>query len=307
MANKIKDPGVGVSSNKRAKRFVNLDGSFNIKHVNRKVSVSESYSYLINISWSKFFAWVLFGYIILNTFFAIVYLFLGVEAITEPSKNLIIDFFNAFFFSAQTITTVGYGAMAPDGIVFGFISSIEALVGLLCFSFVTGLLYGRFSRPKSNIRFSEHLVLNNKKGEEHSSLMFRLMSKSKHVMIYPKIEVTLALSEKNKEGVYKNNFYKLALERNEITYLPTTWTVVHTIKESSPLYQYSIEELKQLHAELLIVTTYYDESFNQEVHQIHSYILKNVKIHQKFQKAFYYDTEGYTVLDHNKLDQTEKV
>jgi len=151
MAKTIKDPGVGTRSDKQAKRFINQDGSFNIKHINRSNSLVQSYEYLLSISWPKFFLWVLFGFVLINVVFASIYTLIGISDIIEPSGNIVIDFLNAFFFSAQTLTTVGYGALAPKGVIFGLISSLEALVGLLCFSFVTGLLYGRFSKPRANI------------------------------------------------------------------------------------------------------------------------------------------------------------
>ncbi|GAA4274650.1 ion channel [Aquimarina gracilis] len=302
MAKKIKDPGIGRSSNKRAKRFINHDGSFNIKHINRPSSLSESYEYLINISWTRFFLWVILGYTLINTLFAIVYTMLGISHIVEPTGNIFKDFLNAFFFSAQTITTVGYGAMAPKGLLFGVISSFEALIGLLCFSFITGLLYGRFSRPRANIQFSDSIIL--RKHNDEDCIMFRLMSRSVNVMIRPRIEVTLAISQKDKTGKYTNSFYNLKLERSSITYLPTTWTIVHPINDSSPLKEFRKEELSKLNGEILLLASYYDESFAQEVHQVHSYVLKNLKFDHKFVPAFYYDEDGYTILDHNKLNQT---
>ncbi len=305
MAKKIKDPGIGLSSDKKAKRFINRDGSFNIKHVNRKTSISRSYNYLINITWTSFFCWVFLGYIVINSFFAFIYTILGVSAITEPTGFLWKDFLKAFFFSAQTVTTVGYGAMAPKGMLFGIISSFEALIGLLSFSFITGLLYGRFSKPKSSIKFSDIVVL--RKHEGIDCIMFRLMSRGTNVMIRPKVQVTLSLSQKSADKKYTNNFYELKLERKEITYLPTTWTVVHPIDESSPLVGYDRDQLSQLHGEILILVTYYDESFAQEVHQIHSYLLGDLKIDKAFVPAFFYDDDGYTILDHDKLSKTSSL
>ncbi|MBQ0734057.1 ion channel [Aquimarina celericrescens] len=302
MAKKVKDPGIGISSNERAKRFIDPDGSFNIKHINRPSSLSESYEYLISIPWSKFFLWVLLGYVLINTLFGIIYLAIGISGITKPTGSIFLDFLNAFFFSAQTITTVGYGRMAPKGMLLGVISSFEALIGLLSFSFVTGLLYGRFSKPKANIQFSKSIILRKHNGID--CIMFRLMSRSTNIMIRPRIEATLSLSQKGNDEKYINNFYNLKLEQSSITYLPTTWTIVHAVDDSSPLKDFDRPELSQLHGEVLLLISYYDESFAQEVHQAHSYILKNIRHDEKFIPAFYYDDNGYTILDHNKLDKT---
>lgn len=305
MAKTVKDPGIGLSSDEQAKRFINPDGSFNIKHVNRKTSISRSYSYLISISWFEFFSWVILGYVGVNALFAIIYTILGIAAISEPTGNVLHDFMNAFFFSAQTITTVGYGAMAPKGLLFGVISSFEALVGLLSFSFITGLLYGRFSKPKANISFSKKLILKTHKGID--CLMFRLMSRSTNVMIRPRVEVTLVLSQESEDKKYVNSFYSMDLERNRITYLPTTWTIVHPVNDSSPLAAFDRNELADLHGEILILVSYYDESFAQEVHQVYSYMLGDLQVDSAFVPAFHYGKDGYTILDHDKLSKTKNI
>ena len=139
--------------------MVNSDGTFNIVHLNKFAQFREAYNYLVHISWFRFFTLAFLAYLILNAIFALIYLLIGIDEITKPSGEIVQDFLNAFFFSSQTITTLGYGAMAPKGIGSGIVSSIEALLGLLMFSFITGLLYGRFSKPKASIRFSDSIIL----------------------------------------------------------------------------------------------------------------------------------------------------
>lgn len=300
---KIKDPGFGYASNKKAARLVNNDGSFNIKHINKRFAVSEVYSHLIQISWTKFFLYVVAGYILVNLLFATIYYSIGVDQLSVGVKDDLQDFMNAFFFSTQTLTTLGYGTISPIGNLSGLVSSFEALIGLLSFSLMTGLLYGRFSRPKAAIRFSETLVLRSFK--EHRAIMFRLMNKRKNIMIEPEINITLAINELNEDGEFKRLFFKLELERHRIMYLPTTWTIVHEIDEKSPLFKYSDEEIEKLNAELFILIQYYEDAFTQNVYQIHSYDFSNMKIGEKFIPAYYFDTEGRTVLDHTKLSETE--
>ncbi len=305
MGNKIKDPGFGETSNKFAKRMVNADGSFNIRHKNNSKKLNQTYHYLINISWFNFFVLAAIGFLIVNIFFACLYLIIGIEYITEATGNVFNDFFNAFFFSAQTLTTVGYGAMSPSGIITGLLSSFQAFVGLAMFSFLTGLIYGRFSKPKASIRFSKHIVyrdLNHTK-----ALMFRLVNNRTSIMIKPKVAVTLSLSKLNNVGDYVRSYYSLDLERDSITYLPTTWTVVHEITENSPLFSISKEEIIEQDGELLVMISYFDESFNQEVHQMHSYMLKDAKIDYKFVQAFHYDQAGKMVLDYDLFDKIEAI
>lgn len=305
MGEKIKDPGLGNASSQYAKRMVNKKGSFNVVHLNKARRFSEAYNYLVSISWWHFFLLSFCAYTIFNAGFAFLYLFIGIEQIIASTGNVFKDFLNAFFFSSQTFTTLGYGAMSPNGIASGIISSIEAFTGLMFFAFVTGLLYGRFSKPKASIRFSKKVVLRD--FNHTKALMFRLVNNRKGTMIYPKVSVTLALTKKNNVGEYVNNFYALNLERKAITYLPTTWTVVHEIDKSSPLFEFSKEELIKQQGEIVVMISYYDESFNQEVHQMHSYVLQDINLDYKFVKAYYYNKKGEMVLDHKLFDCIELI
>ncbi len=305
MGKKIKDPGFGAHSNKLAKRMINSDGSFNMKHINKPRKLLETYHFLINLSWLKFFALAALSFLVINICFAGIYILIGIEEIVPSTGDDFRDFTKAFFFSSQTLTTLGYGAMSPNGILSGTISSFEAFIGLSMFSFLTGLIYGRFSKPRASIRFSENMVL---RDFNHTrALMFRLVNNRASVMIKPKIKVTLSLTKLNNLGDYARSFYTLQLERESITYLPTTWTIVHEINEDSPLFDYTKEELKTHSGELLILISYFDESFNQEVHQMHSYELKEIKVDYRFLQAYYYDEEGEMVMDHDLFDKIEAI
>ena len=156
---KIKDPGFGYSSSKNSQSMIDKSGKSNVIHKNKAFSVNDMYAFLIDISWGKFFFFVFISYIIVNLFFASMYIIVGIEEITQPTGSSLDDFFNAFFFSAQTITTVGYGSISPQGFWGNVISTFQALAGLLSFSFITGLLYGRFSKPKAAVKFSNNFII----------------------------------------------------------------------------------------------------------------------------------------------------
>ena len=305
MAKKIKDPGLGYNSKRDAQSIINKNGTSNIRHINKKFNIDDFYTYFIGLSWIQFFLIVFLCYVILNILFGLAYVFIGIEQITPSKGNFAEDFLSGFFFSAQTLTTVGYGGISPQGTMANFIAAFEAMLGLLSFSFITGLLYGRFSKPKAAIHFSENLIIRDFK--EHRALMFRIMNNRKTVMIEPEVTVTLSVTEEDAAHKLKRNYYRFSLERDKIMYLPTVWTIVHEIDEKSPLFKYSNKEIEKLDAELYILVQYHEESFGQKVYQISSYDFSRLKINEKYKPAFYYDNEGFTVLDHNKLSETEKM
>lgn len=240
-------------------------------------------------------------YTLLNVFFAFIYYLIGIEQITPSTGVFWEDLLNGFFFSAQTLTTVGYGGIAPQGMIANIIAAFEAMIGLLGFSFITGLLYGRFSKPRAAIKFSDKIIIRDFK--EGKALMFRLMNSRKTVMIEPEITVMLSITDKEDSGEFKRNFYQLKLERNKIMYLPTIWTIVHPIDEESPLLKYLQSDLKELDAEVYILLNYHEESFAQKVYNIHSYKFDQLVMDVHFEPSFAFDAEGNTVLDHDKLNQ----
>ncbi len=302
---KTKDPGFGHNSAENVKGTINKDGSSNIIHVNRKFSIDDLYTFFIELSWWRFFAMVIASYTVLNILFGIIYVTIGIEQITASKGSFFKDFLNGFFFSAQTLTTVGYGGIAPKGILANIIAAFEALIGLTSFSFITGLLYGRFSKPRASIRFSDNLIIRDFK--EERALMFRLMNSRKTIMIEPEVSVTLSLNEKNRENQYKRSFFTLELERKRITYLPTIWTIVHPINKKSPLYNLTNDEIQKLDAGLYVLIQYHEESFGQKVYQASSYKFNQLITDVKYTPSSSFDENGYTVLDHQKLSEVEKL
>ncbi len=303
MAKILKDPGIGYRSNTNAQRII-VNGQSNVKHINRERTIDDLYAYLISITWLRFFSYVLLGYIFINLLFAILYLLIGIQEFQSSTGSLAKDFIKLFFFSAQTITTVGYGAIAPKGLMAGLLSSFEALIGLMSFSFITGLLYGRFSKPKAKIQFSKNIIIRD--FEEGKALMFRVMNKRTNLMIEPELNVIINITDKDENGEFKRSFYKLSLERNKIMYLPTMWTVVHKIDKKSPLHKYTNDELLNLEVEIYLLFKYHEEAFNQTLYQLHSYDFSRLKVNQKFGPSYTFDEEGYTLIDHDKFDDLIK-
>ena len=301
----IKDPGFGSNSSAYAGRMINNDGSFNIERKNQSSRVLDTYHYLINLSWGLFFIYAISAFVVINLMFALAYLSIGVETINANKGTFFNNLAEAFFFSVQTLTSLGYGSLSPNTLLSGFISSVEAFLGLAMFAFLTGLIYGRFSKPKASIRFSKHIVYRDFKLTK--ALMFRVVNNRASVMIKPKVTVTLSLTSLDDTNNFKRNFYNLKLERSDITYLPTTWTIVHEIGSDSPLVKFSKEELIKQNGELLVMMSYYDESFNQDVHQMYSYELNEILLNHQFQQAYAHNHKGQMVLDYDLFDVVKPI
>lgn len=199
--------GFGNKNYQKSVRFLNKDGSVNIKRkINQNWRGFDVYHWLISISWFKFISLVFFSYIIVNTIFACIYFFIGTENYGGLDVNSRLEKFSQlFFFSAQTLTTLGYGHIYPNHVFASSVSAIESMLGLMGFALVTGLLYGRFSRPKAHITYSDMALISPYK--EGKAFMFRVANTKQNELI--EVECQLALAINNKESK-KREFHFLS-------------------------------------------------------------------------------------------------
>ena len=301
MSDQAIDPGLGEKFGGKTKRIINPDGSFNVKRNNTGHSPRDIYHFLVNLSWTNFFLLIFAGYFLVNLLFGIVYYMIGVENIRNAvDKAPMQSFLNAYFFSVQTFTTVGYGGMVPSGFPANFVASIEAMIGLLGFAIATGLLYGRFSRPSARILFSRNAVV--APYRDKTALMFRLANQRNNDIIEVEANVLAVFKDK-----YTNNrqYFVMTLERNSVYFFPLSWTVVHPIDEQSPFFNKSLDELKELQTEILIQFKGFDDTFSQTVHTKYSYSLDEIIWNAKFKQAFEPDYKGEIIFDLNRIHDYE--
>ncbi|MBB6462787.1 ion channel [Flammeovirga kamogawensis] len=308
---KIQDPGVGVQYDHETKRIINSNGSFNVRRKGTANFVRDAYHWLISIRWFPFV--IVVGSVILSTniIYAFLYMACGLEDISGVivSDSMGDNFTQALFFSVQTFTTVGYGAMAPESNVIGIIASIEAFNGLLLSAFSTGILYGRFSRPLSKIIFSKNAIITLFKDTNKKSLQFRIINKRANTLLNLRASVFISIQEPitTSEGkeIHKRNFFDLSLERSKIMFMPLSWTLVHMIDEQSPLYGITQEEMIKRHAEVLITLKVYDETFGQDTYTYHSYYATDFLEGKRFIRNFQVDDEGDIILNVNDVHNIE--
>lgn len=301
MSQQAIDPGLGEKFGGRTKRIINPDGSFNVKRTNTGYSPRDVYHFLINLSWTKFFLLIFAGYFLINFVFGTIYYVIGVENLRNAiDKTPMQSYLNAYFFSVQTFTTVGYGGMVPNGFTANFVASIEAMVGLLGFAVATGLLYGRFSRPSTRILFSRNAVV--APYREKTALMFRLANQRNNDIIEVEANVLAVFIDK---GTNNRKYYGMSLERNSVYFFPLSWTVVHPIDEQSPFFNKTLDELKELQTEILIQFKGFDDTFSQTVHTKYSYSLDEIIWNAKFKPAFEPDHKGEIIFDLNRIHDYE--
>lgn len=300
---KFNDLGLGEKASSGRFRTLNKDGSFNVTKSNIPFLERTNFFHtLVSMSWLRFIGLIILGYFIVNFVFASVYMLVGVENLTTVAGLSSFDqFLEAFFFSAQTITTLGYGRVAPIGFVANTVAAIESMLGLLTFALATGLLYGRFSKPKSKIKYSNHAVI--APYQEINGFMFRLLNPHQNQLLEVEITVSLSLLRANSE---LRNFYQLELERSSVVFLPSVWTIVHPITKDSPIYQLTEKDLIEKDAEFIVSLRAFDESFSQTVYSRTSYKASEIRWGEKFTYIIEQSNKGINV-DVSRLDESEKM
>lgn len=299
MENVNQDTGFGERRTDMGGRMVNKDGSFNIRrigiHVHHRVS---NYQNMLTMKRGQFLIVILLVYLLINAVFTALYWLAGPESLQgvdyqQDTWSLLKEL---FFFSTQTLTTVGYGRINPVSEFANWIAAFESLVGFLSLAIATGLLYGRFSRPRAFIRFSNLIVYSQYKGGK--ALMFRLVCyKDDHLLMNAEIKVNVRMV--TPDNTYR--FYNLRLERSRVDSLVLNWTVVHPIDEDSPFYGLSQKEIVTLQPEIAANLTGFDEVYSSTVVSRISYAIQDFKFGFKF-LPMYFSKSKHTNLDLAKLN-----
>jgi inward rectifier potassium channel len=286
-------------------RLLNRDGSFNVVRTGLPFyRTLSAYHALLTTSWPRFFALIAFAYFATNVVFAGAYLLCGPEALSgtsarRPEDRLLED----FFFSVQTLATIGYGSVAPKSLAANMLVTVEALFGLMGFALATGLLFARFSRPDPRIAFSRNAVV--APFGSGTALMFRIVNERSNQLT--EVQASVSLSRWEGEGALRvRRFHELALHRRRVVFLPLHWVVVHPIDEASPLRGVSEEEFAAADSEVLILLSAMDETFFQTVNVRSSYKPDEVVWSARFSDMFLPPSpDGRVRIDLRKLHDLE--
>jgi inward rectifier potassium channel len=302
------DTGFATTNRDTGGRFLNKDGSFNL--VKEGMSFRSRFSLfndMLSIPAWKFTSILLLFFLLINVLFTCLFMLIGPEQLEGfPQGDRWYQFKQIFYFSTQTFTTVGYGHVHPIGDGAGLLAALEALSGLTFFAIVTGLIYGRFSKPKSYLVFSEQALVSPYRGGK--AIMFRFAAyKEKHVLTDLEIRVnTGLLVTKDDRAAYQ--YFSLKLERDRVESLPMNWTVVHPLDEESPFFGFSADDMKKADVELYVMLRGYDDVFSNQVLQRTSYTYDEILFDRKFVPMYRESDDGTTtILELQKLNEHREI
>lgn len=294
-------------SGKFRQRLINRDGTFNVKRKGLNYFASLSlYHSLLEMSWFNFFGLAALGYILLNIVFAFIYLVVGSDAIGgTPSLTLSEHLLNAFFFSVQTSSTIGYGHLIPGNTYANIVVTVESFIGLLGVAIITGLLFARFSKPTAKILFSDFALIAPYK--DKTAFQFRIVNARKNQLLEMEAEVDLLMfTMENDKRV--RSFIRLDLEISKLTFFPLSWTIVHPIDKDSPLFNMNKDDLVEADPEFFILLKGVDDTFNQYVYSRSSYKIIDIIYGAKFESLIDLQTKNKRItIDIAKLSEFKKI
>jgi inward rectifier potassium channel len=299
------DPGLTQQYAGNLKRVINKNGGFNVYRTGFTWRDIHPYLYLVNLTWTQFLLVVLAFFVVANTCFAVVYLLIGPRSIYGvDGHSAATRFLDVWFFSSHTLTTVGYGNLYPVGIAANAAASFEALVGLMGFAIVTGLLFGRFARPSARIGYSPTMIV--APYGEGLSLQCRVVNRRTNNLIDLQAQLTM-MTVQEINGRLGRKYTPLELERSQVLFFPLTWTIVHPIDENSPLFGKTQEDFQRLQGEFMVMLRGFDDTFGQTVHARYSYRYDEITWGARFVPAFEFDRNGNMHVEVNKVGLLEPV
>jgi inward rectifier potassium channel len=278
----------------RTVRIENQDGRFVIRGMGRWYHHwRDPYHLLLTVPWLGFVAIVSVAYLLLNTIFALAYL-AGGDCLAGAKPGLFSD---AFFFSVQTLASIGYGAIHPQTFYANSIVTIESITSLLLIAVLTGLAFARFSRPVAKVLFSQFIITTTHNSQP--ALMFRVANERHNFILEAQAQIYLIIDEVTDEGEFMRRIHELKLLRQRTPSLVLTWTLVHPIDDQSPLYGLSPEDLQRLDANISVLISGVDETVAYTITARHVYATKEILFDRQFENIIHKSANGDRYFDYS--------
>jgi len=254
------------------------------------------YHLVLGVSWTGFFGLVFLLYVAVNLLFAATY------RLEPQCVSGVHDFEAAFYFSVQTMATIGYGTFAPATRFGHMLVTFEAIVGVFATAMVTGLTFAKFARPIARVLFAEKAVIMPRNGVPH--LMFRLANSRHNTVVEAQLRVTLLVNERTLEGELMRRQVDVPLVRPQTSIFALSWTAMHTIAPGSPFYgPDAFGELRAKNAELLLAMNGLDETIAQTIHARYRYAIEDVMVDHKFKDVIVTEEDGTRVIDYGNFHE----
>jgi inward rectifier potassium channel len=258
------------------------------------------YHRALTVSWPVFFLSLATLFLVANTLFASLYL-LGTASIANQSPA---GFAGAFFFSVETLATVGYGDMHPQTVYAHSVATFEIFVGMSGIALATGLVFARFSRPRAKILFARSAIVRPLNGR--MTLMVRVANARQNVIAEAHAKLRLMRVEDTHEGYTLRKIHDLTLVRNEHPIFLLGWSLMHVIDETSPLFGETAESLAARDAQLLITIEGSDETTAQMMQARHAWMHGEIRWHYRYVDLMH-EADGITCIDYTRFNDIEPI
>lgn len=283
-------------------REVRLSGKiqFTVKRKNVPSRMNRDYYHdLLTLSWTKTLILFFLTYLLINSVFATLYWLAPSGLINSDGSWL-----SSFYFSVQTLSTIGYGNLSPATTFSNTLVTIEAALGMIIMAIMTGFFFAKFSRPFAKVEFSRNLVIGNHNGKRH--LMLRMVNIRKNQIVDSKVSLVWLRPITTKEGQEFRTFVDLTPVRSTVPIFSMSMLVMHEINESSPLYGLEEKDISQLAGEILVNAIGTDSTYGQTIHANQFYDLKRTLFGYRFKDMVEIGPDGARTIDFAQFHEIVK-
>jgi inward rectifier potassium channel len=261
---------------------------------------ADAYHGLLATTWPRFVAVLVLGYTAINVVFALLYSVVP-DAVANNHAGSVVD---DFFFSVQTLATIGYGIMYPQTLYGNVLVAIESTVGILMLPVVTGLVFAKFARPTARVVFSERALITTRDGVQ--SFVFRMANLRRNQIVDARARVVLARQETTPEGEVIRRIHDLPLVRNESPLFALTWAAVHPITAASPLAGATRALLEEWNAEIVVSLVGIDETLSQTIHARWSYLPGEIVWGGQYADVLFDLPDGRRRIDYSRFHEIRR-
>ena len=286
---------------KNSIRAVHVGQTTVLNHGQGITRLFDPYHFILNLSWPRFFGMLVLMFVSLNLIFGTAYWSIP-GSVANARHGVFMDY---VFFSIETLATVGYGTMSPANLGGHIVASVEIMLGMAGVALTTGLIFARFAKPKARIMFSQRAVIRDFDGQR--MLMLRIANERYNRIVDASAMASIVRQETGVSGEVFMRIHDLHLMREHTQVFNLTWTLMHVIDASSPLYQYDAERLSSSQTRIMVSVTGHDETVAASVYAVHNYEAHDVAFDARFVDVLRLSPEGERIVDLTRFHLVEEI